>query len=84
VNTINVSPTNLLSYWLQINQAERIKPGIATRTGRRAAGNTIFADYKSTDVALILDTTSDSYRVGSTGTWPSGIARGQVAGFAVI
>jgi len=62
VNTIDVSPTNFLSYWPQITDALKIRPGIATGTGRRAAGNTIFADYKSTDVALILDASSGSNR----------------------
>ncbi|TFH74918.1 hypothetical protein E3V39_01850 [Gammaproteobacteria bacterium LSUCC0112] len=56
VNTINVSPTNFASYWSQI------KPGNATGTGRRAAGNTVFSDLRSTDVALILDATSGSNR----------------------
>ena len=56
VNTINVSPTNFESYWTQI------KPGNATGTGRRAAGNTVFSDLRSTDVALILDATSGSNR----------------------
>lgn len=56
VNTINVSPTNFESYWTQI------KPGNATGTGSRAAGNTVFSDLRSTDVALILDATSGSNR----------------------
>jgi hypothetical protein len=62
VNTINVSPTTFLSYWPQITTTLKNNPGIATGTGRRAAGNTIFADYKPDDVALILDATLGSNR----------------------
>lgn len=47
VNSIDAK--NLVSYWPQI------KSGNATGTGKRVAGNTIFADLKSSDVALVLD-----------------------------
>ena len=47
VNSIDAK--NLVSYWPQI------KSGAATGTGKRVAGNTIFADYKASDVALVLD-----------------------------
>lgn len=51
-----IDAKDLVSYWPQI------KSGNATGTGKRAAGNTIFADYKSTDVALVLDGTAAGTR----------------------
>lgn len=51
-----IDAKNLISYWPQI------KSGSATGTGRRAAANTIFSDYRSTDVALVLDGTSGGTR----------------------
>ncbi len=44
-----IDAKNLVSYWSQI------KSGSATGTGKKVAGNTIFADYKTSDVGLVLD-----------------------------
>ncbi|MFN3996274.1 MAG: hypothetical protein ACK4HU_00535 [Algoriphagus sp.] len=51
-----IDAKNLVSYWSQI------KPGSASGTGRKVAGNTIFADYKSTDVALVIEATTAGTR----------------------
>lgn len=44
-----IEAKNLVSYWPQITS------GNATGTGKRVAGNSIFADYKTSDVALVLE-----------------------------
>lgn len=54
VNLIDAK--NLVSYWPQI------RSGNASGTGRKVAGNTIFSDYKSTDVALVIDGTTAGTR----------------------
>lgn len=46
----DIDAKNLVSYW-----RDQIVSGYATGTGRKVAGNTIFADYKASDVALVLD-----------------------------
>lgn len=51
-----IKATALVSYW------DQIKPGSATGTGKKVAANTIFADYRASDVGLVIDATSGSTR----------------------
>ncbi|GAB2484933.1 hypothetical protein [Algoriphagus taiwanensis] len=51
------APT-LVSYW-----GDQIRPvSQVTGTGKKVAGNTIFSDYKSSDVGLVIDGTSGDTR----------------------